>query len=94
MENIYNELLDLFYDYQPNDESFLEAYPELAEEMEAIENRKVKDSQQYADAILELCDFLNEWFPDSVDEEEQERVREAIDAGYRAVKEHKEVCAV
>lgn len=86
MKNTYDELKSLFYEYQPNDEEFLEDNPETAEQIESIDQTEPNTESEIISAISNLCDFMEEWFPDSVDEDEQKRIRTIIDEGYKIIK--------
>lgn len=87
MKTTYEELKSLFYEYQPNDEDFLEEDPETAEKIESIDQLEPNNDSELISAISILCDFMEEWFPDSVDEDEQKRVRTIIDEGYKIIKQ-------
>ena len=64
MENIYNELKEYFYEYQPDEESFLEDSPEVVEQIETLSNLDPTTEEEMVQAIAALCDFLEEWFPE------------------------------
>lgn len=89
MKEVFYELKDLFYDYHPNDETFLETYPELAEKINKINDLEATTKEKTLKGIEILCGFLNEWFPDSVTETEQKRVSEIINKGYKVIKKIK-----
>lgn len=70
--DIYSDLNEEFENYVPNDEEFLEEYPDLVEEIDAINALNPTSEEEYKVAIHILYDFLNEWYPDSVDDADKE----------------------
>lgn len=70
-EEIFDGLVEEFEKYVPNDEDYLEEYPELVEVIKDIQNLVPTTEAEYKEAIRVLYDFLNEWYPDSVDDEDK-----------------------
>lgn len=87
--DMFHLLRDAYEQYKPNDEAFLSTYPELQDQINALDALDPQDIEDTVHAIDCLTDFLEEWFPDSVDDEEQETIRTLIDKGYQLTKEEK-----
>lgn len=85
--DLFYELQEIYEDYKPNDESFLEEYPDLVEQMDALDKLNPKTESEAKKMIEPLYDFVCEWFPDSVDEEEQERIQQILEQARRLMKE-------
>lgn len=85
--DLFYELQEIYEDYKPNDESFLEEYPDLVEQMDALDKLNPKTESEAKKMIEPLYDFVCEWFPDSVDEEEQERIQQILEQARSLMKE-------
>lgn len=68
---VYQNLMNAYNEYKPDDEEFLQDNEELVEELESLDALSPSDDDETKAAIVQLVDFLYEWFPDSVEKCEQ-----------------------
>ncbi|MGF7534867.1 hypothetical protein AAGG74_14450 [Bacillus mexicanus] len=78
LKKILGELQDLFYIYKPDEEDFLNDYPEISEEIEVLINLQPENDIEYIKAIKQFIDFLEEWFPNEIDESEMNDIQNKI----------------
>lgn len=75
-QEIYDELMDIYQDYKPDD---VEDDEDLMNEMEQLDSLSPKDEKETKMAISQLSYFVGNWFPDGADEEEQTRIKEVLE---------------
>lgn len=68
---LLEELTDMYYDHKPDDPAFLEENEELADQMKNIEKTVDNYDETPERKIKILSHFNGEWFPDSIDDEDQ-----------------------
>lgn len=85
IEELYQELSIIYDRYKPNDEQYLENHPELVEEIKTLDSLEPSNEEEASSALRNLTNFIEEWFPDSVDEEEQERIRDILESAYKVI---------
>lgn len=76
---IHDGLKNMFQDNLP-DREFLDDDEDLREEVNEIQAMIDADTQPVKDQIKTLTRFNNTWFPDGLDQEEQDEFRELLDA--------------
>ena len=86
MEELFYQLQDKYEDYKPNDEDFLEEFVDLQEEIERLDSLNPATDEEFEKGIRLLVNFLYEWFPDSVDEEEQEELKALLQSASDKIK--------
>jgi hypothetical protein len=78
-QEILDELTDMFYDVQP-DEEYLEDDEDTAEELKNVEDILQNGSLPIERKISTLASFNSNWFPDGLTEKEQKSYRSLLDA--------------
>jgi len=73
-EDILNELKEMFYDVQP-DEDYIESDEDLAQEISDINDTLADENASMHDKISAIIPFNEEWFPDGLEEDEQAEYR-------------------
>lgn len=80
VDSLYDKVRGYYYDYKPNDPTYLEENQELAEEIDFLDDLEPNSFQEKLKALSLLTEFVNEWFPDCLeDEEEQNDILNAIE---------------
>lgn len=87
--NRFNTLRGLCHEYQPNDTDYLQENPETLEQIQEIDAIEPTSNQAILLGLELVTSFLEDWFPDEVDEDEQADIRATIDEGYESIKELK-----
>ena len=88
--NRFNTLRGLCREYQPNDADFLRDNPETLEQIQEMDATQPTSKQAILQGLEQATSFLEEWFPDEVDEDEEANIRAALDEGYESIKELKQ----
>lgn len=84
MHDLLNRQIDMYDNHKPNDESFLEVHIELNEEIKYIDNMIANE----CDGVLNKLNEFNElWFPDSIEQVDQEKYRQLIIETYKYIDE-------
>ena len=71
---LYHELAEIYENYKPDDNSLLAEYPDLVAEMDKLDALNPQNTEETYEAIELLHNFIAEWFPDSIDGTEEERI--------------------
>jgi len=88
--NRFNTLRGFCREYQPNDADFLRDNPETLEQIQEMDAIEPTSNQAILLGLELVTGFLEDWFPDEVDEDEQDEVRTALNEGYESIKELKQ----
>lgn len=87
-QDLLNNQIDMYESHKPNDESFLEVFQELSEEIDTIDKRiSNNDSDETLDVLNE---FNKTWFPDSIDLKDQYNYRQLIEDTDKHLKSFKD----
>lgn len=87
-------LIDTLYMYAdqhaPDDPVFLKIFPEVKEENRHIKEIVQSRTETPEVKLIALLDFLYQWFPDSISDEEQDEITAHMDAAEAWLKQNKE----
>lgn len=75
---ILEELITMFHDIQP-DQSYLSSDTSLCEEIHRIETQIHRAEEPIHKKINSLVTFNSEWFPDELEQEEQDYYQSILD---------------
>lgn len=85
LDQVIGELYDIFNEYCPDEEDFLDEMSEVANDIDEISNLEIASDSDRKNALNLLIDFNSEWMPDGVEPDEKDRIQKIIKQAEKAL---------
>ena len=76
--DLYDMMTGYYDSYKPDDSFFLEENEDVAEQIQELDNLYPMTFKERVEGLGQLADFVSDWFPDSIEEDEQTEIRATL----------------